>query len=85
GAKQYIILLEFLIESVILCIVGGAVGLLTVYAFITLLSGIIDFELFLSWNNILLGLICSVLVGVVSGLLPALKASRMDPVVAIRQ
>ncbi len=85
GAKRYIILLEFLIEAAILCLLGGVVGLILVFAITTLLTQIIDFELYVSLNNIIFGVVLSVVVGVVSGLIPALQASQMDPVEAMRQ
>ena len=85
GAKRYVILLEFLIEAIILCIIGGGFGLLLVYLIVTGLSGAIDFSLYLSFNNILFGIALSVVVGVISGIIPAMQASSMDPVVAMRQ
>lgn len=85
GAKKFVILTEFLIESVILCIIGGAIGLLLVLLIVNILSGIIDFELFLSAKNIVVGISVSIIVGIVSGFIPALQASNMDPVEAIRQ
>jgi len=85
GAKRYIILMEFLIEAIILCIIGGLAGLALIYLVVTILSSIIDFELFLSFGNIIFGLILSVVIGVVSGFIPALQASGMDPVNAMRQ
>jgi putative ABC transport system permease protein len=84
GAKQVIILLEFLIESVILCIIGGALGLGLVYLVLTGLTSVLPFEIYLDWSNALFGLGLSVLVGIISGLIPALQAARMDPVDAIR-
>ncbi len=85
GAKRYIILMEFLIEAIILCVIGGAAGLGLIYAVVTILSNIIDFELFLSLDNIIFGLVLSIIIGVVSGFIPALQASSMDPVNAMRQ
>lgn len=85
GAKSFAILLEFLIESVVLCVIGGLAGLALIYGIITVLSKVIDFEMYLSFQNMLLGVIVSVLVGVVSGVIPALQAARMDPVEAMRQ
>ncbi len=85
GAKQYAILLEFLIESIILCLIGGAVGLLLVAIVITILSNAIDFEMYLSVGNMVLGVMVSAIVGVVSGFIPALRASQMDPVDAMRK
>lgn len=85
GAKRFIILLEFLIESIILCLIGGAVGLLLVQVVISGLSKIIDFNLFLSSENIILGVVTSVVVGILAGLIPAWQAARMDPVEAMRK
>jgi putative ABC transport system permease protein len=85
GAKRFVILLEFLIESVILCIIGGILGLLLIFITISILSNIINFNLFLSFNNIAIGIVVSVIVGVASGFIPALQAARMDPVEAMRK
>lgn len=85
GAKRYIILMEFLIEAIILCLLGGVIGLGLVHLITRILSGAINFELYIDFGNILLGVACSVLVGVISGVIPALKAARMDPVDAMRQ
>ncbi len=84
GAKRYVILLEFLIESIILCLIGGIVGLALVYSIITALSNAIEFEMYLSFGNMVLGVMVSVVVGIVSGVVPALQAARMDPVEAMR-
>lgn len=85
GAKSYIILLEFLIEAAILCLLGGLAGLGLVFAVTALLTQAISFELYMSAGNILFGIILSVVVGVISGLIPAMQAARMDPVEAMRQ
>ena len=86
GAKRYMILLEFLIESVILCIVGGVFGLALVYiAMFALSYGLTSFEFVLSLNNILLGLGLSIFIGILAGMIPASQASKMDAVVAMRQ
>ena len=85
GAKKYMILLEFLLEAIWLCLLGGAVGLLLVFIIATIMSNVLDFELFLSLGNISVGVIFSVLVGIIAGFVPALQAARLDPVVAMRQ
>ncbi|MCB0586957.1 MAG: ABC transporter permease [Phaeodactylibacter sp.] len=85
GAKRYVILLEFLIESIILCVIGGILGLVLVSSIIKVLSNVIDFEMYLSFGNMVLGVVVSVMVGIVSGAIPAMQASRMDPVEAMRQ
>ena len=85
GAQNWVVLSEFLIESVILCIIGGLMGLMFVYLIVTILSNVIDFELYLSFSNIAWGLSLSVIVGMFAGLSPAVLASRMDPVEAMRK
>jgi putative ABC transport system permease protein len=86
GAKRYMILLEFLIESVILCIIGGVLGLTLVFlAMFALSYGLTSFEFVLSAQNILLGLGLSVFIGILAGMIPASQASKMDAVVAMRQ
>lgn len=84
GAKRSIILLEFLIESIILCLIGGLFGLLFVVIVLKLISNAIPFEMFLSTTNIIIGILCSVVVGIISGIIPAVMASKLDPVVAMR-
>ncbi|NOT37165.1 MAG: FtsX-like permease family protein [Saprospiraceae bacterium] len=85
GAKRYYILLEYLLEAVILCIIGGIIGIIIVWLMMMILTQVLKFDLFLSGTNVLLGVGLSVIVGIVSGLMPALIASRMDPVEAIRK
>lgn len=86
GAKKYIILLEFLIEAIILCLIGGLLGLLLIYLLLTGLSNIesMPFDIYLSANNVINGLIWSTAIGIVAGIIPAFLAARMDPVDAIR-
>lgn len=84
GAKQYEILLEFLIESVVLCLIGGFMGLGLVFLVTKIISLTSAFEIYVSINNALFTFALSVFVGVIAGILPALQASRMDPVAAIR-
>jgi putative ABC transport system permease protein len=83
GAKNFFILFQFLSESVFLCVLGGLIGLLLVYLG-TLAGKYAGLNLPLSIGNIILGLSVSVIVGVISGLIPAYQASRLDPVEAIR-
>lgn len=84
GAKNYFILIEFLVEAVVLCLVGGTIGLLAVF-FITLgVKHYMDLNLFLSSQNIITGILVSVSIGIVSGFIPAYSASNLDPVEAIR-
>ncbi len=84
GAKQNVILLEFLIESVILCVIGGVIGLTLVYVLLVGLKDTLPFPIYLDVINMMWGLGISIVVGVASGLIPALQAAKMDPVDAIR-
>ncbi|GGI56828.1 ABC transporter permease [Winogradskyella haliclonae] len=85
GAKNKFILFQFLFEAVILAIVGGIVGLLMVWLGTLFANSITeDFNFVLSPQNIFLGCSISSLIGLISGVIPALRASRLDPVEAIR-
>ena len=84
GAKNKFILFQFLFEAIILCVFGGIIGLLIVWLLAMLLTNLLDFEFVLSFLNILIGFGLSMVVGLLSGILPAISASRLDPVEAIR-
>jgi len=84
GAKREVILSEFLIESVFLCVLGGLIGIVLVYITLLALSSVTPFEMKLSLSNVLQGISWSVAVGIISGMIPAIQASGMDPVEAIR-
>jgi len=84
GAKNYFILLQFLIEAIILCLMGGLIGLGMVYGGTFLVKWMIDIQVILNFHNIMVGLFTSVAIGVISGIVPAYSASRLDPVEAIR-
>lgn len=84
GAKNRVILTEFLLESSFLCIIGGIIGLGLVFLLTKILSGALDFPVYVSVANMIWTFIICIIVGVVAGIIPAYKASKMDPVVAIR-
>jgi putative ABC transport system permease protein len=86
GAKSGYILLEFLIESIILCLLGGAIGLLLILGVLQVLTSQFEsFQFVLSLNNVILGIVLSVTIGILAGMIPALQAARMDPVEAMRR
>jgi putative ABC transport system permease protein len=84
GAKNYFILAQFLFEAVFLSLLGGIIGLLLIYLLTFFADGAIDMEISLTRSNIILGLTISVLIGIISGFIPAYGASQLDPVEAIR-
>jgi putative ABC transport system permease protein len=84
GAKNFIILIQFLFEAVILSMIGGSVGILLVFVGTSVGSSILGFEIILTWNKIIIGLFTSSVIGIIAGYVPALMASRLDPVEAMR-
>jgi putative ABC transport system permease protein len=85
GAKNRFILFQFLFEAVILAVIGGLVGLLLVWIIAQVASNFTeDFEFVLSFSNMMLGFLLSTAIGLISGVIPAISASRLDPVEAIR-
>jgi putative ABC transport system permease protein len=82
GAKNYFILFQFLFEAVFLSLIGGFVGILLVW-----LLSFGDFgslKLILTYSNMIKGIITSSVIGIISGIVPAWLAAKLDPVVAIR-
>jgi len=84
GAKNIFILIQFLGESVLLCTIGGFFGLLLTYLMTLLARSAMEIEISLTGTNIILGFTISVLIGIISGFIPAYDASQLDPVEAIR-
>lgn len=84
GAKNRFILFQFLFEAIILSVIGGIIGLLMVWAIALILTKALDFEFVLSFGNVILGTTLAALIGLISGILPAISAANLDPVEAIR-
>jgi putative ABC transport system permease protein len=84
GAKNYFILLQFLIESILLCLMGGLIGLGMVYLATLAVEGAAHIKIVLDMSNIIWGIGISVTIGLISGIIPAYFASRLNPVEAIR-
>ena len=82
GAKNYFILLQFLFESMFLSLLGGVCGMILVYLATYIPLG--SLTLVLTPKNIIIGTVISSVIGIVSGLVPAIVASRLNPVEAIR-
>jgi putative ABC transport system permease protein len=85
GARRRTILLQFLIEAVSICVVGGVTGLLLTYLMsVGVKAALPSFPLEFSVGLIVVSMLVSIATGVLSGFLPAVGASRLDPVVALR-
>lgn len=85
GAKNRFILFQFLFEAVILAIIGGLIGLFLVWLISVAASQFTgDFEFVLSPWNMFIGTAISAIIGLISGIIPAISASKLDPVEAIR-
>ena len=84
GAKSRTILLEFLLESAFLCIIGGFIGLLMVWGLAAILSAVMPFAIIISGKIVFLAFSICVILGILSGIIPATIAARMNPVDAIR-
>lgn len=84
GAKNKTILMEFLLEAAILCILGGVIGLVMVYILTLILSGPMEFPVFISLPMLFATMVICIVVGILAGIIPASKAAKLDPVVAIR-
>ena len=75
---------QFLFEAIILCAFGGLFGLFLVWIIALIVTNVMDFEFVLGFGNIVLGTSISIIIGVIAGILPAISASKLDPVEAIR-
>lgn len=82
GAKNFFILFQFLFESIFLSLIGGSVGIFLVWLLSLVSLG--NLNLVLTLGNVVLGLGVAGTIGVISGIVPALMAARLDPVIAIR-
>lgn len=84
GARRRDILLQFLIEAIVLCLIGGIIGTALGVGGAFLVAKLAKWPPLISWSTILLAFLFSAGVGVLFGLLPANKASRLDPIEALR-
>lgn len=84
GAKNRDILIQFLIEAIIICQIGGVLGIILGIFAGNIVSILIGSEFIIPWAWMLLGIVTTTIVGLVAGLYPAAKASRLDPIESLR-
>lgn len=84
GATRAQILVQFLIESVVLTLIGGLLGIALGIGGASLVSLIAGWPSLVSWQIICVGVLFSMLIGIVFGLIPANKAARLDPIDSLR-
>ncbi|MEA5141330.1 ABC transporter permease [Arcicella rigui] len=82
GAKNYFILFQFLFEAVFLSLIGGAFGIFLVWLMSHINFG--SLKLTLTIGNVVIGLMTATVIGIISGIIPAWIAAKLDPVIAIR-
>jgi putative ABC transport system permease protein len=85
GASRNQILLQFLIESSLLCICGGLTGLLLAFGIVQLITILAGMTMTITAGYIVLSVFVSSAIGIIAGLYPAWKASKLDPIVALTQ
>ena len=84
GATRIQVLTQFLIESIILTLIGGMIGILLGWGVSAIVAGIAGWPPLISWQVVAGGVLFSMVIGVVFGLLPANKASKLDPIESLR-
>jgi len=83
GATRRQILMQFLIESGILCALGGVIGLLAAWGITTLITVLASITMTITIGYIILALGVSTIIGMIAGIYPAFKAARLDPILAL--
>ncbi len=85
GATPARIREQFLMEAVVICLIGGVIGIFFGLTIGNFINAVFESKsLIIPWHSIVIGLIVCVIVGIVSGYLPARKASRLDPIESLR-
>ena len=84
GGTRSDVLVQFLIEAVVICVVGGAIGALLGAGAAVAAAFVMELPVVLSWQALVLAFMISVFVGVTSGFIPARRAANLDPIEALR-
>ncbi|WP_071460414.1 ABC transporter permease [Bacillus massilinigeriensis] len=84
GATRGQVMTQFLIESITLTLVGGIIGIFSGWGIASLVSAFAGWPSLVSWQVVVGGLLFSMIIGIIFGLLPANKASKLDPIDSLR-
>ncbi len=84
GARRRSILLQFLVEAAILCLIGGIIGLLVAFVSVLIAGRVFDLDAVMPASVVVIATLVSLAVGLTSGFMPAYRAAKMDPVEALR-
>ena len=84
GASAYNILMQFLFESLILCVLGGFLGIVLGYIFAFFVSIVTPFTPYISWQVLIITLATTIIIGVLFGIYPALKAAAKNPIESLK-
>ena len=85
GATRQQILLQFLIESAILCALGGILGLILAWGVTQAITALAEITMTITIGYIILAIVVSTVIGMIAGIYPAFKAARLDPILALTQ
>ena len=83
GAKRFFILQQFLVESVLLSVIGGILGVLMIFLATIIINYLYDLNIYLTMANVFIAIFISGIIGVMAGYAPAYAAAKMNPVEAI--
>ncbi|MDD5316774.1 MAG: ABC transporter permease [Candidatus Cloacimonetes bacterium] len=83
GATEQDIFLYFIFEAIVLSLIGAITGILIAWMLLSVIGNALKFPLYLPWAGVMLCILFSLLIGFISGLFPAIKAARIDPIKAI--
>jgi len=84
GAQRNDIMIQFVVESILICLLGGVIGIIVGSGISWLLSTFANWTIYISLGSIILAFTFSILVGLVFGLWPAWRAAKLQPIEALR-